>query len=164
MHTVELYAKVRRSVLIDGMSQREAASHYGLARYTVAKMLKHSLPSGYQRKEPPVSPKLDPYTAIIDQILESDKTVMKKQRHTAQRILERLRDEHDFDGGYTIVRQYVAKQQLHGQEVFIKLSHSPRHGQFFSQTTGAPVIDVLLPELSICGFTEAFASHADLTL
>lgn len=129
MYTVELYAKVRRSVLIDGMSQREAASHYGLARNTVAKMLKHSLPSGYQRKEPPVSPKLGPYTAIIDQILESDKVLMKKQRHTAQRILERLRDEHDFDGGYTIVRQYVAKQQLHGQEVFIKLSHPPGHGQ-----------------------------------
>jgi len=69
MYTVELYAKVRRSVLIEGMSQREAAGHYGLSRNTVAKMLKHSLPSGYQRKEPPVSPKLGPYTAIIDQIL-----------------------------------------------------------------------------------------------
>lgn len=47
-------------------------------------MLKHSLPQGYQRKQPPVSPKLGPYTVIIDQILESDRHLIKKQRHTAR--------------------------------------------------------------------------------
>jgi hypothetical protein len=30
-----------------------------------------------------------------------------KQRHTAKRIFERLRDEHDFTGGYTVVKDYV---------------------------------------------------------
>lgn len=129
MYTVELYAKVRRSVLIDGMSQREVALRYGLSRNTIAKMLKHSLPQGYQRKQPPVSPKLGPYTGIIDRILESDRQVLKKQRHTAQRIFERLRDEHDFPGGYTIVREYVARQQQRSQEVFLKLHHPPGHGQ-----------------------------------
>lgn len=129
MYTVELYAKVRRSVLIDGMSRREAALHYGLSRNTVSKMLLHSLPQGYRRKQPPCSPKLGPFTAIIDQILESDRHVLKKQRHTAQRILERLRDEHGFTGGYTIVRQYVAGQQKSAQEVFLKLHHPPGHGQ-----------------------------------
>lgn len=129
MYTVELYAKVRRSVLIDGLSQREAALHFGVSRNTISKMLKHSLPQGYQRKRPPVSPKLGPYTAFIDQILESDRQVLKKQRHTAQRIFERLRDEHDFPGGYTIVREYVARQQQRSQEVFLKLHHPPGHGQ-----------------------------------
>ncbi len=44
IYTVELYAQVRRSVLIDGLSQREAAFHFGLSRNTISKMLRHSLP------------------------------------------------------------------------------------------------------------------------
>jgi hypothetical protein len=30
----------------------------------------------------------------------------KKQRHTAKRIFERLRDEHGYAGGITIVKDY----------------------------------------------------------
>jgi hypothetical protein len=37
-----------------------------------------------------------------------DRKVHSKQRHTAARIFERLRDEHGFTGGITIVRDYVA--------------------------------------------------------
>jgi hypothetical protein len=46
--------------------------------------------------------------AWIDKVLEDDRSVHKKQHHTAQRIFERLRDEEGFSGGYTIVREYVA--------------------------------------------------------
>jgi hypothetical protein len=45
-------------------------------------------------------------------ILEGDRSVHKKQRHTAHRIFERLRDERGFSGGYTIVREYVARATL----------------------------------------------------
>ena len=37
-------------------------------------------------------------------------TLNKKQRHTAQQIFERLRDEHQYAGGYTVVREFVAKE------------------------------------------------------
>ena len=70
-------------------------------------MLKYSVPPGYQRDRPPSRPKLDPYKGVIDQILEEDQGVPKKQRHTAKRIYERLRDEHGFPGKYTIVKDYV---------------------------------------------------------
>ena len=43
----------------------------------------------------------------MDQILEQDLSSPKKQRHTAKRIYERLRDEHGFPGKYTIVKDYV---------------------------------------------------------
>lgn len=129
MSILGLYAKVRRRVLIDRLIQREAALHFDVSRNTIAKMLKHSLPQGYQRKQAPLSPKLGPYTVIIDHIPEADRHALKKQRHTAQRIFERLRDEHDFPCGYTIAREYVAKQQQRSQEVFLKLHHPPRHGQ-----------------------------------
>ena len=39
-------------------------------------------------------PKLEGFTGVIDAILEADRDERRKQRHTAQRIFERLRDEH----------------------------------------------------------------------
>ena len=47
---------------------------------------------------------------MIDRILEDDHKAPRKQRHTAKRIFERLRDEHGFDGQYTIVKDYVREQ------------------------------------------------------
>ena len=44
---------------------------------------------------------------MIDAILEEDQSKPAKQRHTAQRIFDRLRAEHGFTGGYTIVKDYV---------------------------------------------------------
>ena len=98
MYKVEMYLRVRRACFVEGMSAREAARVYGLHRDTVRKMLKYSVPPGYQRDRPPSRPKLDPYKGVIDQILEEDQGVPKKQRHTAKRIYERLRDEHGFPG------------------------------------------------------------------
>ena len=39
---------------------------------------------------------------MIDAILEGDSRVPRKQRHTAKRVFERLKDEYGFDGQYTI--------------------------------------------------------------
>ena len=104
---MDLYARVRRAVFVEGISEREAARRFGLARKTVRKMLRYATPPGYRRTKPVRRPKLDPYTGIIDQILLTDEALPKKQRHTAQRIFERLRDEHGFAGGYTIIKDYV---------------------------------------------------------
>ena len=71
-------------------------------------MMRFSVPRGYVRSKPPVRPKLDPFISIIDKILADDKTRPKKQQHTSKRIFERLRDEHAFTGGITIVKDYVA--------------------------------------------------------
>ena len=66
---------------------------------------------------------------MIDQILEMDRGVPKKQRHTAKRIYERLRDEHGFPGKYTIVKDYVRERSRRTREMFVPLSHSPGHAQ-----------------------------------
>ena len=129
MYEVDLYAKVRRAVMVEGTSERAAARQFGIDRKTVSKMLRHSVPPGYQRKELPVSPKLGPFVGIIHQILLADRDVLKKQRHTAQRIFERLRDEHGYSGGYTVVREFVAKERVRQREVFIPLAHPPGRAQ-----------------------------------
>ncbi len=101
MKSVELYARVRRAVVIDGLSRREAARLFGIDRRTVEKMLRFSVPPGYRRSKPVARPKLDPFIAVIDQILKEDSERPRKQRHTSKRIFERLRDEHGFVGGIT---------------------------------------------------------------
>jgi transposase len=129
MFTVELYAAIGRAVMADGLSRREAAKRFGVHRNTITKMPQHSIRPGYRRRERPASKKLGPYMAWIDNILEGDRSVHKKQRHTAQRIFERLRDEEGFSGGYTIVREYVARALLRSREMFIPLSHRPGQAQ-----------------------------------
>jgi transposase len=111
------------------MSERAVARHFGIDRKTVSKILKHSVPPGYRRERPPTRPKLDPFIAIIDQILEEDKARIRKQRHTAKRIFERLRDEHGFTGGITIVTDYVREKKRRTREVFVPLAHPPGHAQ-----------------------------------
>jgi len=104
---VELYGQVRRAVYVEGLSRREAARRFGIDPRTVAKMLAFSVPPGYRRSRPPARPKLDPFVGIIERILEEDKSRPAKQQHTSKRIFERLRDEHGYAGGITIVRAYV---------------------------------------------------------
>jgi transposase len=129
MKDVELYAKVRHAVRIEGLSERAAARRFGIDARTVNKMMKFSVPPGYRRSRPPVKPKLGPVIAIIDAILAEDKGRPKKQQHTSKRIFERLRDEHGFTGGITIVKDYVAGWRQRAQEMFVPLVHEPGHAQ-----------------------------------
>ena len=129
MYQVDVYLRVRRAVVVDGMSIREAARTFGLHRDTVRKILAYSVPPGYRRQTPPRRPKLEPFTGIIDQILVDDLRRPRKQRHTAQRIFQRLRDEHGFGGQYTIVKDYVREHRRRSQEMFVPLSHPPGHAQ-----------------------------------
>jgi transposase len=129
MKGVELYGRVRYAVQIEGLSHREAARRFGIDPRTVAKMMVFSVPPGYRRMKPPARPKLDRFIGIIDRILEEDKSAHAKQRHTSKRIFERLRDEHGYGGGLTIVKDYVHERRLRQREVFVPLSHEPGHAQ-----------------------------------
>lgn len=129
MFVVESYAAVRRFVFMEGRSRREAARVFGLSRETVSKMCRFSAPPGYVRARPAAKPKLDPLVGVIDAILEADRTAPVKQQHTAKRIFERLRDEHGYGGGYTVVKDYVRRQKLRGRETFVPLAHPAGHAQ-----------------------------------
>jgi len=129
MKGVELYGRVRHAVQIDGLSHREAGRRFGIDPRTVKKMMVFSVPPGYRRSKPPRRPKLDRFTAIIDRILEDDRAGRTKQRHTSKRIFERLRDEHGYAGGLTIVKDYVCAIRQRQREVFVPLAHPPGHAQ-----------------------------------
>ena len=126
---MEIHGRIRRAVLVEGKSERAVASEFGVARETVRKMLRYAVPPGYRRQHPPKRPKLGPWLGVIDAILEDDKQQPKKQRHTAKRIFDRLRLEHAYMGGYTIVKDYVRQFTLRQQEMFVPLRHGPGEAQ-----------------------------------
>ena len=122
MFAVEVYAAVRQFVFNQGKSRREAARVFGLSRETIAKMCRFSLPPGCTRTKPVEKPKLGPLLPVIDTILDADRTAPAKQRHTAKRIFERLRDEHGFAGGYTVVKDYVRISRARGTAAIARSS------------------------------------------
>ena len=111
------------------MSERAAARYFGISRDSVKKIMSFSVPPGYRRTAPIKRPKLDGFTEHIDRWLRDDVGRPRKQRHTAKRIFDRLRAEHSFKGGYTIVKDYVREHERRGREMFVPLQHAPGHAQ-----------------------------------
>ena len=126
---METWAEIRRRVLVDGLSKRAACRAYDLHWDTLTKILEHPEPPGYRRTAPRPRPKLDPFLGVLHQILEDDRKAPRKQRHTARRIFERLRDEQGYQGGLTIVKEAVAAWKARSAEVFVPLAHPPGEAQ-----------------------------------
>ena len=125
------------------MSIREASRVFGLHRDTVRKMLCHPVPPGYRMKRPPHSPNFLPYTGVG--ILEDD-LWRRRSSATQPAHLRRLKKEHGFDGGYTIVKDYVREID---REKFVPLEHPPGHAQLRAcvgvhrgQEAQGPLLDV----------------------
>jgi len=127
---MQLWTEVRRAVLAGEMSRREAAAKFDLNFRTIQKILAHQEPPGYRRTEPHERPTIGPFIPIIHEIIEADKKAPRKQRHTGKRIFERLRDEHGYTGGITVVRDEIRRYKQASAEVFMPLSHPPGQAQF----------------------------------
>jgi transposase len=125
---MELWSEVRRRVLTGELSMRQARKEYGLHWDTLQKILQHEEPPGYQKKKPREKPVLGPYVALIHEILEADRRAPKKQRHTAKRILERLREK-GYRGSRTVVQEEVRRWRQRSAEVFMPLVHHPGDAQ-----------------------------------
>jgi transposase len=78
-------------------------------------------------------PVLGAYIQTIDAWLEQDMREPRKQRHTAKRIFERLRDERGYRGGYGSVKRYVCRKKLvlgkGALDGCLPLAHPPAHAQ-----------------------------------
>ena len=86
-------------------------------------------PPGYRRAATSRTRKIDHVLPILHQWLEDDRTAPRKQRHTAKRIYERLRDEHGFDGRETIVKDAVRSWRKVHAQTYVPLSHPPGEAQ-----------------------------------
>src|SRR5918998_6658948 len=126
---MENWAEIRRRVLVDGLSRRAACRAYGIHWKTLRKILSHPEPPGYRRTRPNRTSILEPFLPVVHQILRDDKKAPRKQRHTAVRIYRRLRDEHGYRGGLTVVKDAVRAWRGRNAEVFVPLAHPPGEAQ-----------------------------------
>lgn len=123
---MQTYELVRRSVLVEGRSKRQAALDFGLNRRTIDKIVEHALPPGYRLGALRPKPVLGPFVPVIEGILADDESAPGKQRHCARRIFERLRDEHGYAGCESQVRACV--REIKGRrpkEAFVPLVSVP---------------------------------------
>jgi transcriptional regulator with XRE-family HTH domain len=78
-------------------------------------------------------PKLAPFHSIIGFWLEADKKYSIKQRHTAIRIHERLKEEYGakYDASYSLLAEYVAKEKIriYNNQGYLPLKHLPGSSQ-----------------------------------
>jgi transposase len=126
---MELWSEIRRRVLCEKLSLRQACREYHLNFRTLAKIVHRSEPTPY--RQPPSRPKpiLGPFLDVIHQFLRDDHNAPPKQRHTARRIFERLRDECGYRGCSSIVRDAVRAFHQSHAEVFVPLIHRPGEAQ-----------------------------------
>jgi transposase len=105
---VEQFERIRRDHREEGLSIRALAQRHRVHRRTVRQALASAVPP--PRKTPErSSPALGPYREIVRGWLREDLKVPAKQRHTARRVWQRLRDEHDAGVAESTVRAFVAE-------------------------------------------------------
>ena len=126
---MHFWTEIRRLVLTKQKSQRAICQEYHLHWKTLKKILSHAEPPGYRQRQPRAKPKLDRFLPLIHEILEQDKQSPPKQRHTIKRIFDRLRTEHDYDGGISVVGDAVRAWRAGTAEVFMPLAHPAGEAQ-----------------------------------
>jgi transposase len=125
---MDWWTKIRLEVLRGEVSKREVLRREGIHWETLKKILAHSEPPGYQTKQTRPKPKIGPFLERIEQIIQDDKHLPKKQRHTAKRIYERIK-EMGYQGKYTQVKEAVRDIKRVKREVFMPLIHLPGEAQ-----------------------------------
>jgi transposase len=85
---MEQWLDARHKVLVEGVSKREVPLQTGLHWKTIEKILAHPQPPGWRRTKPAPPRQIDPYLDHAKAILQADKKMPRKQRHTAMRLAE----------------------------------------------------------------------------
>lgn len=128
MHGVDTYERIRRAFYVQGWSLRRIAKEYGHDRRLIRKAIAEAAPEGYRRTVPS-NPAPDPIQTWIEETLRRDRTVPRKQRHTAKRIYDRLVEEQGYAGGESTVRRQVVEARrrlgIGAPEVYVPLDHPP---------------------------------------
>jgi transposase len=126
MVSVEERERIRRAYFIEGLSIRAIAREFRHGRRVVREALRSAEPAGYNLEKPREAPVLGPYRARIDELLEENKRMPRKQRYTGRKIYEILKEE-GYTGSDSTLRRYIAEwRKQHKQpQVYLPLEFDP---------------------------------------
>lgn len=127
MTRVELYEVIRRRKLVEGHSIRGIARSLGVHRRMVRQALADARPPDRKRPERECSVLTGELRGVIEAWLVEDLKAPRKQRHTARRVFQRLRDERRYDGSEVTVRRFVraCRRAMGSLQVFVLQHHEP---------------------------------------
>jgi transposase len=108
---MDMVGKIRRLHSRGKKSEREIARITGLSRNTIAKWLKGSVADAPRYRRGPVSVKLTPFAAAIEQALEADAHRPKKDRRTAKALHKEI-GAAGYDGGYSRLTDFIREWRV----------------------------------------------------
>lgn len=111
----ETYLQIKRYHEQRGLTAEQIARELNIDGRTVKRWLEEK--QFRQRKDPKRSSKLDPFKDTIIRMIEL-------HPYSAIQILQKISQE-GFDGGYTIVKDYVRRIRPKKSKAFLKLSFAP---------------------------------------
>jgi transposase len=124
MLTVDQFAQIRQ-LRRDGLTIRQIADQLHHSPKTILKAIEKPEPVSTRTSLPRSAPVFGPFRPFVDQILATDETAPRKQRHTAAQVYRRLVAEQGYTGQYDQVRRYLRQRRLDRRETFIPLEHRP---------------------------------------
>jgi transposase len=120
--------RIRRAFHLEHTSIRQLARDEGCSRATIRKVLATDRPSPHKSREKlkKPAPVFGPYQARVEAFIAHNDRLPRKQRYTAHRIFELLREE-GYQGSESTVRHYISgyKQATTTPEVFLPLEFEP---------------------------------------
>jgi transposase len=108
MLIVDQHAAIRHAYYNQDKSIREIARELQVSRQSVRKALDSPAPTPYTLTAPRSAPKLGPFHARIDALLQERNRQPRKQRYTSHRIFQILREE-GYSGSEARLRGYIAQ-------------------------------------------------------
>ena len=128
MLVVETIARIRREYFVKGKPIKEIVQDVKVSRNTVRKVIRSQATAfTYDRRVQPM-PKLGPWTAELERMLEANETKSKRERLTLLRISEAL-EGLGYGGGYDAVRRYAKawrwRRSASTAQTYVPLVFSP---------------------------------------
>ena len=128
MLVVETIARIRREYFVKGKPIKEIVRDVKVSGNTVRKVIRSQATAfTYDRRVQPM-PKLGPWTAELERMLEANETKSKRERLTLLRISEAL-EGLGYGGGYDAVRRYAKawrwRRSASTAQTYVPLVFSP---------------------------------------
>jgi transposase len=126
MIKVEARERIRRAYYVEHKSKRQIAREEGCSRQSVDRAVASAEAEPYHLQQPRAAPVLGPFKARIDELLQENERLPRKQRYTGHKIFQCLQAQ-GYGGSEASVRAYIGRRRrvLRRPEVYLPLEFEP---------------------------------------